>query len=121
MSPGATAGVVLVVMAVAAGAALFVFRRNRNNDERENIGPAGQEETNGDAGGEITAVSPTTKSRFSTRSITGRVPTDLQLDADGGVLQEALQDSQQELGGDGEEEEDKGAGDDDGVVDVEII
>lgn len=110
MTPGATAVVVLAMLAIAAGAGLIVIRKHRNNEEREETNVNGEGENGAAASTTTGDDASSSKKSYSTRSI--GLPTDLQLDADGGVLQEAM----------ANEEQSKGAGDDDDdVVDVEII
>ena len=137
MKSGGKAVLTLFMLGLFGAVAFFVERKHRNKDEREEIDPnAPTSPTNGEDAS--AAVSPTSmkklKRLFSTKSI-GHLPSDLELEADGGVLKSAMKNSQQGLG-DAEdemtnEENGVGAGDDDDddddaiddgdVVDVEII
>ena len=138
MKSGGKAVLTLFMLGLFGALAFFVVKKHRNKDEREEIDPnAPTSPTNGEAADESPfSISPTSmkkiRNMFSTRSISRHAPSDLELEADGGVLQDAMKDSQQGLG-DAEDEmtnEENGVGahdDDDDeidtedVVDVEII
>ena len=138
MKSGGKAVLTLFMLGLFGAFAFFVVKKHRNKDEREEIDPnAPTSPTNGEAADESPfSISPTSmkkiRNMFSTRSISRHAPSDLELEADGGVLQDAMKDSQQGLG-DAEDEmtnEENGVGahdDDDDeidtedVVDVEII
>ena len=135
MKSGGKAVLILFMLGLFGAVAFFTVRKHRNKDEREEIDPnAPTSPTNEEDAS--AAISPTSMKKlkklrlFSTRSV--GLPSDLELEADGGVLQSAMKNSQQGIG-DAEdemtnEENGVGAGDDDDdeiddgdVVDVEII
>ena len=135
MKSGGKAVLTLFMLGLFGAVAFFTARKHRNKDEREEIDPnAPTSPTNEEDAS--AAISPTSmkklKNLFSTKAIGHHLPSDLELEADGGVLKSAMKNSQQGLG-DAEdemtnEENGVGAGDDDDdeiddgdVVDVEII